>query len=93
VQCGVPQPPMCPTLAGGAGCVPLDTELLIMNDVCWYAAQSSPANAFTTMDREIAVRVTVPASYQQPAQWANEFSDIVVKTDPSRTTRMPSGCR
>jgi hypothetical protein len=93
VQCGVPQPAMCPTVAGGSGCVPLDTELLIMNAVCWYAAPGSQANVFTTMDREIPVRVSVPATYQQPAQWANEFSDILVETDPSRTSGVPSGCR
>jgi len=93
VQCGVPQPAMCETLAGGSGCVPLDTELLIMDGVCWYAAPGAQANVFTTMDREVAVRVSVPASYQQPAQWANEFSDTVVKTDPSRTSGVPSGCR
>jgi hypothetical protein len=92
VQCGVPQPAMCATLPGGSGCVPLDTELLIMNEVCWYAAPGARANVFTTMDREVAVRVTVPAGYQQAAQWANEFSDTVVKTDRSRTTGVPSGC-
>jgi hypothetical protein len=93
LQCGVPQPPMCRTLAGGTGCVPLDTELLVMNGVCWYAAQGATANAFTTMDREIAVRVSVPATYQQAAQWANEFSDVVGTTDRPRTTGVPSGCR
>jgi hypothetical protein len=92
VQCGVPQPPMCVTPAGGTGCVPLDTELLIMNGVCWYAAPGTQANVFTTMDREIPVRVTVPATYQQPAQWANEFSDTLVKTDPTRRSGVPSGC-
>jgi Protein of unknown function (DUF3515) len=93
VQCGVPQPAMCPTAAGGSGCVPLDTELLIMNDVCWYPVPGTQANVFTTMDREIPVQVSVPASYQQPAQWANEFSDTLVETDPSRTSGVPSGCR
>jgi hypothetical protein len=92
VQCGVAQPAMCKTLSGGSGCVPLDTELLIMNDVCWYAARGPQANVFTTMDREIAVRVTVPPTYEQAAQWANEFSDTIVQTDPSRTAGVPSGC-
>jgi hypothetical protein len=91
VSCGVTQPQMCATL-GATGCVPLDTELLLMNRVCWYAEQGPASNVFTTMDREQAVRVTVPASYQQAAQWANEFSDIVVETDKSRTTGVPSGC-
>jgi len=92
VQCGVTQPAMCPTLNAGPGCVPLDTELLNMNGVCWYAEQGADAAAFTTMDREIAVRVTVPSSHQQAAQWANEFSDVLVETDRSKTAGVPSGC-
>src|SRR5918997_5522992 len=40
VACGVEQPRMCERLPGGADCVPLDTELLIMNRVCWYAKQT-----------------------------------------------------
>jgi Protein of unknown function (DUF3515) len=91
VSCGVHQPAMCATL-GATGCVPMDTELLLMNRVCWYAQQGPASNVFTTMDREQAVQVTVPASYQQPAQWANEFSDLVVETDKSKTAGVPSGC-
>jgi hypothetical protein len=91
VSCGVPQPAMCATL-DATGCVPLDTELLLMNRVCWYARPGPATNVFTTMDREQAVQVTVPASYQQPAQWANEFSDLIVETDKSRTAGVPTGC-
>ena len=43
-------------------------------------------------DREVAVRVTVPGSYQQTAQWANEFSDPVVKTVKSTAKGVPTGC-
>ena len=91
VACGVTQPQMCEKL-GDTGCVPLDTELLIMNQVCWYAVPSAGGATFTTMDREVPVRVTVPAAYAQPAQWANEFSDVVVATDRSKTEGVPSGC-
>ena len=94
VACGVAQPAMCATTAGGQGCVPLDTELLIMNRVCWYAAPASDGSSvFTTMDREVAVRVTVPAGLANQAQWANEFSDVVVKTVKSRASGVPTGCR
>ncbi|GAA3337994.1 hypothetical protein GCM10020358_16450 [Amorphoplanes nipponensis] len=93
VACGVARPVMCASLdQTGSGCVPLDTELLIMNKVCWYADAQAGATTFTTMDREVPVRVTVPQQYAQPAQWANEFSDLVVKTDKSLTTGVPSGC-
>jgi hypothetical protein len=63
-----------------------------MNAVCWYADQQTGQTAFTTMDRAVPVTVTVPTSYQQGAQWANEFSDIVAETDPSITKGVPSGC-
>jgi hypothetical protein len=92
VACGLPQPKMCATLTATHGCVPLDTELLNMNDVCWYADEQTGQTAFTTMDREVPVTVTVPTSYQQGAQWANEFSDLVVETDKSLTAGVPSGC-
>lgn len=92
VACGLPQPAMCATLTATKGCVPLDTELLNMNAVCWYADEQTGQTAFTTMDREVPVTVTVPTSYQQAAQWANEFSDLVVETDKSRTAGVPSGC-
>jgi Ni,Fe-hydrogenase III small subunit len=93
VACGVTQPKTCASLDDtGTGCVPLDTELMTMNRVCWFADPQAAATVFTTMDREIPVQVTVPKQYAQPAQWANEFSDVVVKTDKSITTGVPTGC-
>jgi hypothetical protein len=93
VQCGVAQPKMCETITPGqTGCVPLDADLLVMNGVCWYGEDGPATKLFTTMDREVPVQVGVPASYDQPAQWANEFSDAVVKTVKSRATSVPTGC-
>jgi hypothetical protein len=92
VACGGERPKMCTSLTATSGCVPLDTELLNMNAVCWYADDQTGQTAFTTMDREVPVTVTVPTSYQQGAQWANEFSDIVVETDKSITKGVPAGC-
>ena len=94
VACGVPQPAMCERVDGGRpGCVPLDTELLLMNGVCWYGQDGPATDVFTTMDRAVAVQVTVPGNYQQTAQWANEFSDAVVTTVKSKDAGVPSGCR
>ncbi|BCJ54655.1 hypothetical protein Asp14428_61300 [Actinoplanes sp. NBRC 14428] len=93
VACGVTRPRMCQSLdESGSGCVPMDTELLTMNRVCWYADKQPAATVFTTMDREVPVQVTVPQQYEQSAQWANEFSDVVVETDKSITEGVPSGC-
>ncbi|GIM95185.1 DUF3515 family protein [Paractinoplanes toevensis] len=93
VACGITQPTMCERVDGGHdGCVPLDATMFAMNGVCWWGADGPAADVFTTMDREVAVQVTVPGSYQQTAQWANEFSDAVVKTIKSTTKGVPSGC-
>jgi hypothetical protein len=92
VACGGPRPAMCASVTATEGCVPLDTELLNMNDVCWYANEQTGQTAFTTMDREVPVTVTVPTSYPQGAQWANEFSDVIVATDKSISKGVPSGC-
>ena len=94
VACGVTQPVMCERVDGGApGCVPLDATMLVMDGVCWWAKDGPATDEFTTMDREVAVRVSVPGSYQQTGQWANEFSVPVVKTVKSRATGVPSGCK
>ncbi|WP_433369277.1 DUF3515 family protein [Actinoplanes sp. CA-142083] len=93
VACGVTQPTMCERVDGGhPGCVPLDATMYAMNGVCWWGQDLPATDVFTTMDREVAVRVTVPGSYEQTAQWANEFSDAVVKTVKSRDKGVPTGC-
>jgi hypothetical protein len=93
VACGVPRPTMCERVDGGhAGCVPLDAVLLKMNGVCWWAQEGPATDLFTTMDREVAVRVAVPATFDQTGQWANEFSDAVVKTVKSKSAGVPTGC-
>ncbi|WP_127497358.1 DUF3515 family protein [Actinoplanes solisilvae] len=94
VACGVTQPVMCERVDGGKpGCVPLDATMLRMDGVCWWAKDGPATDEFTTMDREVAVKVSVPGSYQQTGQWANEFSLPVVKTVKSTTTGVPSGCK
>ncbi len=93
VACGVTQPTLCERVDGGhTDCVPLDATMVKMNDVCWYAQSGPATNVFTTMDRDVAVRVVVPASYDQAAQWANEFSDPVAETIKAKTAGVPSGC-
>jgi hypothetical protein len=94
LQCGVTQPTMCERVDGGhAGCVPLDATMLAMDGVCWWAEDGPATDVFTTMDREVAVQVSVPGSYNQTGQWANEFSEPVVKTVKSTTKGVPSGCK
>ncbi|GAA4592115.1 hypothetical protein BJY16_000514 [Actinoplanes octamycinicus] len=94
VSCGVPPLTMCTTVNDTSGtCVPLVADVLLMNRVCWHYAETAEQTTFTTLDREVPVRVVVPAAYDKRAQWANEFSDIVVETDKSITKGVPSGCK
>jgi hypothetical protein len=81
LACGGPPPAVAPT-----------DFLLGMDAVCWHTATTPNGTIWTTVDREVPVRVNVPARYEQPAQWANEFSAAVVAAIAS-IDDIPSGCR
>lgn len=80
VACGVPPVEVPPTafLPGLSG-------------VCWYAEEGPDATVWTTLDREVPVRVTVPAAYDAPAQQVVPISDTVLETVRS-VPDAPSGC-
>lgn len=80
VACGVP-----------AAQVPLTAELFDLDQVCWYQTAGDKASVWTTVDREVPVRVTVPDAYNPPGQKAIAFSDALVAAVPSRPD-VPSGC-
>jgi hypothetical protein len=80
VSCGVPMPAIPPT------------DLVYpLSRVCWHSADRAEATEWTTVDREVPVRVTVPKRYEQPGQWTIAFSDPVVAAVPS-LKQIPSGC-
>jgi Protein of unknown function (DUF3515) len=60
--------------------------------VCWHAAELPDRTVWTTLDREVPVRVTVPIGYQGPFQHVISFSDTVADTIRS-TAEAPTGCR
>lgn len=74
--------------------VPQTADVYVLSGVCWYP-QPQPGNggtAWTTVDRETPVRVTVPASYSAPGQWVIEFSaPVATALAPAATA--PAGCR
>ncbi|HET9516708.1 MAG TPA: DUF3515 family protein [Actinoplanes sp.] len=80
LACGVAAPRVAP-----------EAMLMTMDGVCWHSEQRAGASVWTTVDREVAVQVTVPGQYAAPAQWTNEFSTTVVATVPS-VKKVPSGC-
>ncbi|MCW6009133.1 DUF3515 domain-containing protein [Micromonospora sp. CPCC 205371] len=80
VACGVP-----------AAQVPPTAELSLLDQVCWYQTAGDEATVWTTVDREVPVRVTVPKAYEAPGQKAIAFSGAVIAAVPSRPDA-PSGC-
>ncbi|EEP73907.1 hypothetical protein MCAG_04234 [Micromonospora sp. ATCC 39149] len=77
---------------GGAEPDPGDTDdVWLVNKVCWYAVEGPDATVLTTLDRETAVRVTVPHAYGSALQWVSPISDVVVASVPSGGTA-PAGC-
>lgn len=71
-------PPITVACGAPAAKVDVTAEVYTMNTVCWYASTNGKDTTWTTLDRQVPVTVTIPPSYSQPAQWANEFSNQVV---------------
>lgn len=80
MACGVP-PVMLPTGA----------DVYLLSGVCWYSQPEGAGTAWTTVDRAVPVRVTVPGSYHAPGQWVIEFSGPVAAALPPAAT-VPAGC-
>lgn len=66
--------------------VAITDEVFTMNNVCWYANTNGKQTIWTTLDRQVPVAVTIPSSYDQPAQWANEFSNDIAASIKSVTS-------
>lgn len=84
------------TLGCGAGpqpAVPPTATVYPLSNVCWYAQTGRHASTWTTLDRSVPVRVTVPNGYEQPGQLVIEFSDPVAAAEPAVTSGVPTGCQ
>jgi hypothetical protein len=80
VACGVPSPTVAPT-----------ADLWMVNRVCWLTTHEAGGLVLTTVDREVPVRLTVPAGQEQTVQWAAPVADSVVAAVPSSPT-VPEHC-
>ncbi|TDB74242.1 DUF3515 family protein [Micromonospora sp. KC721] len=85
-------PALTVACGGAEPTVPATADVWAVNSVCWYGRQEGGAMVLTTVDRETAVTVTVPAAYEQPLQWVAPISDPIVASVPSGG-EVPSGCR
>ncbi|MEV4411770.1 DUF3515 family protein [Catellatospora sp. NPDC049609] len=80
-------PALTVACGGPARNLAADEKVWTLDGVCWHQA----GQAWTTVDREVPVRVTVPASYETPGQWVIAFSKTLIATVPS-AKQIPSGC-
>jgi hypothetical protein len=81
LACGGPTPSYAPT----------DT-VYPLNGACWLAVKQPGGTAWTTLDREVPVTVTVPGGYDPPGQRVIDFSGPVVSAVPA-AAKIPYGCR
>lgn len=81
------------TVECGADPVTFEPTALVypLSGVCWYAEERPDVTVWTTVDREVPVRVTVPRQYAPPGQWVIEFSEPVGRTVPVAEGG-PAGC-
>jgi hypothetical protein len=76
LSCGVTRPS-----------VPQVADLIGISGVCWWPEEQSDRDVYTTVDREVPVRVTVPKAYSPSAQWVANFSSAItgsLATVPAR---------
>lgn len=81
VACGVP-----------VASFPATDLVYVLDRVCWHAATTTGGTVWTTVDREVPVRVTVPGGYPEPGQWVIDFSGPLIEAVPS-AGKVPPGCR
>jgi hypothetical protein len=81
IECGVPPADYRPT-----------DQVWPWEGVCWHAAELPDRTVWTTLDREVPVRVTVPIDYEGPFQHVISYSETVGDTVRS-TADAPTGCR
>ena len=83
-------PPVTAQCGAPAATVAATDTIYPMSNVCWHAQTSGTTTVWTTVDREVPIAITIPATYADPGQWANEFSPAIVQTMPRIKT--PYNC-
>jgi hypothetical protein len=84
-------PAITVSCGGPAPVLPLGAVVYPLSGVCWYAQPGTGGTVWTSVDRDIPVRVAVPGSYTSPGQWVIEFSAPVSAALP-RLANAPDGC-
>lgn len=64
----------------GKRAIPQDAQLLGLSDVCWYPQEGDGKTVWTTVDRQVPLRVVVPA--KADGAWLVNLSSAIVATVP-----------
>jgi hypothetical protein len=84
-------PPITVECGGGpTASYPPDASILLTG-VCWWYDQQPAGTAWSTLDRQVRIKVTFPAGFTGQADWIQEFTDPIVASVPS-LPQIPSVC-
>ncbi len=85
-------PPITVACGGVPASNPPDAFIYVLSGVCWYANESDKAaTVWSTLDRQVPIRVTMPSSYQGQGDWIQEFTTPIVAAVPS-LPQLPPQC-
>ncbi|WP_169734210.1 DUF3515 family protein [Hamadaea tsunoensis] len=65
-------------------------DVYLLDGVCWHAVQQTGGTEWTTVDRQVPVKVSIPGDPNGAAQWVIGFSATVAASVPS--AKAPAGC-
>ncbi|MPZ27247.1 MAG: DUF3515 family protein [Micromonosporaceae bacterium] len=85
-------PPVTVSCGGQPAEVPPTGFLPTLSGVCWYWVEEPDATVWTTVDREVPVRVIVPGGSDGSAQRVVPLSETILETVRS-AEEIPTGCR
>lgn len=88
LACGGPDPEYHPTDEVYEVVLPPPVDA----GICWHLDQEADASVWTTMDRQVPVRIRVPEGYDGPGQLVTALSGPVAEAIPASGSG-PSGCR
>jgi hypothetical protein len=70
-----------------------DTPLWTLSGICWYADQSvDGVTTWTTLDRRVPIRVTLPDRYEGQGDWVQAFTATIRAWVPPLSPP-PKGCQ
>ena len=75
-------PPIVVSCGDQSTTIPQDAELYELSGVCWFPEKRADGQVWTTVDRQVPVRVTVPKAYDPAGQWVVDFSGAIVDAVP-----------